>query len=125
MRGVVPTMQRGALLTATQLGTYDQVKHAILDLGVLREGTMLHFSSGCIAGLAVALVTSPVDTVRTRLMNQPVDVHGKGILYSGSIDCVLKTCRVEGPLAIYKGFLHCYEIPSQGHQSTELLAFEA
>mgnify|MGYP003385917982 CR=1 FL=1 len=121
-RGIVPTMQRGGLLTATQLGTYDHIKHYILDLGVLSEGTLLHFTSGCIAGLAVALVTSPVDTIRTRLMNQPV-VDGKGQLYAGSIDCLMKTARVEGPLAIYKGFTAQW-LRVGPHTTISLVCFE-
>lgn len=52
-----------------------------------------------------AQTTSPVDLVRTRLMNQPVDAHGRGTLYSGMVDCAVKTVRAEGVLAIYKGFL--------------------
>lgn len=77
-RGVVPTVQRAALLTATQLGTYDEIKHALLALGgedskicsgylpAFKEGPLLHFVSGSVAGLGVSLVTSPVDTIRTR-----------------------------------------------------------
>lgn len=33
-RGVVPTVQRASLLTATQLGTYDEIKQALLRGGV-------------------------------------------------------------------------------------------
>jgi hypothetical protein len=123
LRGVVPTMQRGALLTATQLGTYDQVKHYILDTGVLAEGSLLHFCSGCIAGLAVAVVTSPVDTIRTRLMSQPVGPDGVGMLYSGSIDCAIKTCQVEGPLAVYKGFTAQW-LRVGPHTTISLVCFE-
>ena len=63
-RGTVPTVQRAAILTATQLGLYDHVKHFILGLGWLEEGYPLHFSSGVVAGFGVAVTTSPVDTLR-------------------------------------------------------------
>lgn len=53
---------------------YDHVKHSILDLGWLKEGYPLHFCSGVVAGFGVAVTTSPVDTLRTRLMNQPLYV---------------------------------------------------
>ena len=104
-RGTVPTIQRAAILTATQLGTYDHVKHFILDLGVLKEGAALHFCSGTIAGFAVATTTSPVDTIRTRLFNQPLDANGKGTLYKSMSDCLIKTVKSEGVFAIYKGSL--------------------
>eukprot|EP00038_Savillea_parva_P022567 m.37936 g.37936 ORF g.37936 m.37936 type:complete len:310 (+) comp5600_c0_seq2:27-956(+) len=103
-RGTIPTVKRAALLTATQLGTYDHVKHGILNLGVLKEGVALHFSSGVVAGFAVAVTTSPVDTVRTRLMNQPCDASGRGLVYKGMVDCAVQTMRKEGVLGIYKGF---------------------
>jgi solute carrier family 25 protein 14/30 len=50
-RGVVPTVQRAALLTGTQLGTYDEIKQRLLGGGLFREGPLLHFCSGSIAGL--------------------------------------------------------------------------
>lgn len=103
-RGTIPTIQRAAILTATQLGTYDHVKHFILNLGFLQEGALLHFSSGTVAGFAVAATTSPVDTVRTRLFNQPLDGNGRGKLYTSMWDCAVKTVKAEGLLAIYKGF---------------------
>lgn len=103
-RGTVPTVQRAAILTATQLGVYDHVKHAILARGWFSEGKPLHFVSGTIAGFFVALTTSPVDTLRTRLMNQPLDSGGRGKLYRSMLDCAVKTVRNEGILAVYKGF---------------------
>jgi hypothetical protein len=45
-RGTLPTVQRAAILTATQLGTYDHTKHAILERGWMGEGKPLHFVSG-------------------------------------------------------------------------------
>jgi hypothetical protein len=44
------------------------------------------------------------NTEGTRLMNQPLDGKGRGVMYSGLVDCLLKTVKAEGPLAIYKGF---------------------
>ena len=35
-RGTLPTVQRAAILTATQLGCYDHVKHFVLDAGEKR-----------------------------------------------------------------------------------------
>eukprot|EP00040_Diaphanoeca_grandis_P031983 m.192629 g.192629 ORF g.192629 m.192629 type:complete len:314 (+) comp32475_c4_seq1:402-1343(+) len=104
-RGTVPTIQRAAILTATQLGTYDHVKHFILNLGSLQEGILLHFSSGMVAGFAVAATTSPVDTIRTRLMNQPLNANGTGALYRSMLDCAKQTIKAEGVFAVYKGFL--------------------
>lgn len=124
-RGVVPTVQRAALLTATQLGTYDEIKHTLLRAELFEEGPLLHFCSGSIAGLGVSLVTSPVDTVRTRVMNQPVDpVSRRGQLYSNSLDCALKTAKLEGVLALYKGFFAQW-LRVGPHTTISLVCFEA
>ena len=39
-----------------------------------------------------------IDTVMSRMYNQT------GTLYSGVLDCLYKTIRTEGILAVYKGF---------------------
>lgn len=40
-----------------------------------------------------------IDTIMSRMYNQ------NGNLYSGVFDCLAKTVKTEGVLAIYKGFL--------------------
>uniref|UniRef100_A0A672JH62 Solute carrier family 25 member 34 n=1 Tax=Salarias fasciatus TaxID=181472 RepID=A0A672JH62_SALFA len=56
-----------------------------------------------ISGVAVAVAITPFDVISTRLYNQPVDEFRRGRLYSGLSDCMLKVCRAEGPLGLYKG----------------------
>ena len=38
--GVRPTMIRAVLLNGTKLGTYDTIKHGIIDNKILEDGTM-------------------------------------------------------------------------------------
>ena len=103
-RGVVPTVQRATLLTATQVPCYDHTKHTILNHNWMQEGLELHIVSSFIAGFMTALVTSPVDVIKTRIMNQKV--QGKsGTLYTSTGDCLLKTFKGEGLLGFYKGFI--------------------
>eukprot|EP01103_Thecamoeba_quadrilineata_P003055 TRINITY_DN12887_c0_g1_i1.p1 TRINITY_DN12887_c0_g1~~TRINITY_DN12887_c0_g1_i1.p1 ORF type:complete len:318 (+),score=60.48 TRINITY_DN12887_c0_g1_i1:31-984(+) len=104
-KGVGPTTQRAALLTASQLSSYDHFKHLLIRHTGLHEGIVAHFFSSIAAGFVAALVTSPVDTVKTRIMNQPIDKNGKGILYSSTSDCFKKTITAEGLLGLYKGFV--------------------
>ncbi|KAL5014375.1 hypothetical protein ScPMuIL_008645 [Solemya velum] len=68
-RGAFPTMKRAALMTASQVPTYDHTKHTILNAGVMEEGMPLHIVSSLTAGFVGALATSPVDTVKTRVMS--------------------------------------------------------
>jgi hypothetical protein len=53
-----------------------------------------------IAGVAVAFVTSPIDVVKTRVMN----VKANDPAYSGMADCFNKVLKIEGTLGFYKGF---------------------
>ena len=57
-----------------QIPAYDHVKHTLLGWGWMKEGVQLHVVSSMIAGFMTALTTSPVDVVKTRVMNQ----KGKG-----------------------------------------------
>lgn len=69
----------------------------ILEAKLMEDGIPCHLISSSIAGFTAATVGSPVDVLKTRIMNA---MPGE---YSGVLDCVLKTMR-EGPLAFYKGF---------------------
>ncbi|ESP05616.1 hypothetical protein LOTGIDRAFT_208602 [Lottia gigantea] len=101
--GVGPTVKRAAILTATQIPAYDHTKHTLLNSGLMVEGPKLHIVSSMVAGLATALTTSPVDVVKTRIMNQ----HSTGgqKTYTSAFDCFFKTIKTEGPLGLYKGFI--------------------
>ena len=51
------------------------------------------------AGVTACVVGSPVDVLKTRVMNAP-----KG-MYSNPFDCAYQTLKNEGPGAFYKGFV--------------------
>jgi len=104
-RGCGPTMQRAALVTASQVPSYDHVKHHMINAGYLQEGYKCHFFCCMVAGVVAAAVTSPVDLAKSRVMAQPVDPHtGKGLLYQGTFDCLRRVAITEGPVALFKGF---------------------
>lgn len=69
-QGVGPNVQRAAILTACQVGTYDQTKTTIKQAGWLQEGLALHCAAAVVAGLVCAIATSPVDLAKSRIMNQ-------------------------------------------------------
>jgi len=71
----------------------------------VQDGPVLHaLSSGC-AGLVAATLGAPADVIKTRYMNQPTCVNGKGLLYTSSLDCLKKTVAAEGVRALWKGWL--------------------
>ncbi|EER10057.1 casein kinase, putative [Perkinsus marinus ATCC 50983] len=98
--GVIPNMQRAFLVNAAELATYDQCKEEIVK--IFGDNTFSYFVSSMIAGLVAAVVSTPVDVAKTRLMNQDLT---KGRVYRGLTDCLLKTVKSEGLFAVYKGFI--------------------
>ena len=63
----------------------------------MEDSIPCHLVSSSIAGFTATVVGSPVDVLKTRIMN------AKPGEYNGVIDCVVKTFK-EGPMAFYKGF---------------------
>ncbi|XP_050083039.1 mitochondrial uncoupling protein 4-like isoform X1 [Anopheles aquasalis] len=104
-KGSVPNVQRAALVNLGDLTTYDTVKHFIMHKTGLPDCHVVHIMSSICAGLVAATMGTPADVVKTRVMNQPTDASGKGLLYKGSIDCLQQTIGKEGFFALYKGFL--------------------
>jgi len=107
-RGCWPNVQRAALVNLGDLSTYDSVKSTILTNTNMEDNALTHsMSSGC-AGLVGAIMGTPADVVKARMMNQPTDDRGRGTVYKSSVDCLLKTVKGEGLRGLYKGFLPCW-----------------
>ncbi|KAL4095925.1 hypothetical protein PRIC1_009292 [Phytophthora ramorum] len=105
LRGMPPNIQRGFIVNAAELGTYDHSKELLISSGLLKEGVLAHTGASCVAGFAGAASSNPIDVVKTRLMSQPTDASGKGLHYKGMVDCVRKTFQEGGAGAFYKGFI--------------------
>lgn len=103
-RGSSLTVNRAMLVTASQLASYDQIKESILEKGMMKDGLLTHVTASFSAGFVAAVVSNPVDVIKTRVMNMKVQ-PGEAAPYSGALDCALKTVKAEGPMALYKGFI--------------------
>ena len=64
----------------------------------MKDGIPLHLASSTASGFVVCVFMHPPDTVMSRMYNQT------GNLYKGAFDCLFRTVKTEGILAIYKGF---------------------
>ncbi|XP_025418439.1 mitochondrial uncoupling protein 4 [Sipha flava] len=104
-KGSIPNVQRAALVNLGDLTTYDTAKQLIMHKTGLPDSHLLHCLSSICAGLVAATLGTPADVVKTRVMNQPTDKNGIGLVYKGSLDCFFKTVENEGFFALYKGFL--------------------
>ncbi|XP_073442656.1 mitochondrial uncoupling protein 4 isoform X1 [Dendrobates tinctorius] len=103
--GWVPNVQRAALVNMGDLTTYDSVKHFLLRNTNLQDNSFCHSISSICSGLVAATLGTPADVIKTRIMNQPRDKRGRGILYKSSTDCFIQAVRGEGFLSLYKGFI--------------------
>jgi len=99
--GVVPNMNRAAIITVGQLAAYDQCKQVLLQSG-FKDGIPTHFSASFMAAFIASVMSNPVDVAKTRLMNQRSD--GGGQMYTGTVNAITTMVRIEGPLSLYKGF---------------------
>jgi len=98
-RGCSPTVLRAVLVTSSQIGTYEEVKQGLLRIGYV-DGLGVQLTSAISSATVACIVTSPVDVVKTRIMNMQRE---HGMSYSGPLDVISKTIRTEGPCAFYKG----------------------
>lgn len=97
-RGVDAAIIRTAAGSSVQLPVYNTVKHYLVRHNIMSDGPSLHLTASTIAGVCVALVMNPWDVIVTRIYNQKTNK------YKGPIDCFIKTVKIEGITALYKGF---------------------
>jgi solute carrier family 25 protein 14/30 len=120
-KGVAPTTYRAVLVTLLNLPTYDIAKSYLVEHPQIvflhhrwRDDIYTHVTASIISGVISTYGTNPVDTVKSRIMNQPVDpVTGKGLIYRNSFHCIYRTVRDEGVTALWKGSVpnFCRTVP--------------
>eukprot|EP00405_Crypthecodinium_cohnii_P017714 CAMPEP_0206451796 /NCGR_PEP_ID=MMETSP0324_2-20121206/19563_1 /ASSEMBLY_ACC=CAM_ASM_000836 /TAXON_ID=2866 /ORGANISM="Crypthecodinium cohnii, Strain Seligo" /LENGTH=300 /DNA_ID=CAMNT_0053921763 /DNA_START=70 /DNA_END=972 /DNA_ORIENTATION=+ len=98
--GVVPNMNRAAIITVGQLAAYDQCKQILVDYGA-KECIQTHFSASFMAAFIASVMSNPVDVAKTRLMNQN---KSSATQYTGTLNAMTTMVKTEGPLSLYKGF---------------------
>lgn len=110
-KGVWPTTQRATLITLLTLPTYDFAKQALLNKDHelwnfhSKDDFGTHFLASIFSAVVSTLGTQPIDVVKSRMMNQPFDENGVGVLYRSSFDCLVKTVQTEGLFACWKGVI--------------------
>ena len=98
--GSLPSISRGAILTASQCVTYDETKARITDLTSLEADSLsVHFLASIFSGLVSTTITNPVDVVKTYMF-----VNRGATVWQCVNDIFLK----EGPRAFLKGWLAAY-----------------
>lgn len=103
-KGWAPNCQRAALVCLGDLTTYDAAKQTILHYTRRKDDAGTHALASVFSGLVSAILGTPADVVKTRIMNQLYN-DGHGVHYTSSWDCLTKTVKMEGFWALYKGFI--------------------
>lgn len=95
-RGIIPNVQRAALVNLGELSTYDQAKGAVLLHCGLQDGLAVHTISAMCSGFVASICATPADVVKSRIMAGQAN---------SIIECVRMTVAQEGLGAMWKGFL--------------------
>merc|ERR1711962_278696 len=80
--GWAPSVQRAALVNIGNLATYDIAKQKILKSTNLKDNFVCHILASTAAGFAAAVLSTPADVIKTRIMNQRRDMKGRGMFYT-------------------------------------------
>lgn len=97
-QGLPATIGKQASNQAIRFVTFSEYKRRVLEYtGADNLSPFQSLLGGMTAGCCSVLGNNPVDTVKTRM--QGISAQQ----YTGTIDCIQKTLRNEGPAAFYKG----------------------
>lgn len=96
-----PNVARNAVINASEMIAYTEIKKSFLKNSIMEEGVPLHLTAGFLAGFCAVCCGSPVDVMKTRIMNAK---KGTGEVYKNVFECFYKILTIEGPLAFYNGF---------------------
>lgn len=108
-QGYAAAIARDVPFRAVQMLLYDQCRRVYSifkkrSSNLLTEDVKLtsmeNLFVGAVAGTITAIVTTPLDVIRTRMMCQPT---GANAIYRNAFDCVVKTVSGEGVFALLKG----------------------
>jgi hypothetical protein len=107
-RGVGPTTTRAMVLTAAQLPSYDHMKETLLAHTSLEEGFAVHITCSMFAGLMAATASSPLDVMKTKIMNECSKTAASAEHFQSSNvmgKVFMQVLRTEGVRGFFKGWL--------------------
>uniref|UniRef100_A0A1B0AG92 Solute carrier family 25 member 35 n=1 Tax=Glossina pallidipes TaxID=7398 RepID=A0A1B0AG92_GLOPL len=122
-RGALATIPRASLGSGAQIATFGKTKEFLIEYNLVTQPILNSFAAGLFAGSVMSLAITPPDVITTRLYNQGLDEHGRGLYYNGYFDCVVKILRSEGIYGMYKGFWPNY-VRIAPHSTLVLLFFD-
>ena len=120
--GAAPTVARAAVVSVSQLVSYDQAKQWLGPTGVggLREGVGLHLAASLVAGFTYSFASLPLDTAKTRMQTQVADARTGALPYVSLAGTLGTIARREGAASLWRGF-GPYFLRGGGHTVAMLL----
>jgi len=109
-RGSSATVARAATCGMVELVTYDEFKGRLVSASwwPFRDYFPTHVAASMAAGFLSTIASSPIDLVKSRMMNQPCDAAGNPKLYVSPMQCLRQTVVNEGFFGLYAGFWPSY-----------------
>ena len=86
-------------MNAVELGTYQQIKESLIPY--VGSGSTNHLIASSSSGILSACMSTPMDVIKTRMMNQA----GKTQMYRGIVDAYYKIVTNESVSSLYSGFI--------------------
>lgn len=103
-RGASASLPRAFIGSTSQLTSFSYCKEWLTHHNMFVDSPVLKaFFSSMVGGIVVAINMTPFDLISTRIYNQGVDAQGRGLIYKGYMDCVVKIMKTEGFFGFYKG----------------------
>ena len=99
LKGLGPSVTRGAVMAVAELVTYDQTKASFKELGV-SEGFGLHVTCSLITGVVATTAAAPFDLIKTRCMNAAGDLS-----VATALRQILKQ---DGMRGLFRGWVPAY-----------------
>lgn len=93
------SLTRAAVINGVGISTYDVAKRALQARAGADDGLGPVLGASVASGAASALVATPLDVVKTRIMLAPAGA------YAGALDCAVKVAAAEGARALTRGFV--------------------
>ncbi|XP_013416950.1 solute carrier family 25 member 35 [Lingula anatina] len=104
-RGVTGAVPRVTVGSGAQLATFSKACHFVEGTQIFKKDSILNaLIASMMSGVVVVICMTPFDVISTRLYNQGIDKHGKGLFYDGFLDCFTKMFKSEGLWGFYKGW---------------------
>jgi hypothetical protein len=96
-KGWIVTSARAAVLTSTQLGSYDSIKHNLLmNIFEVEDGFYLHVGAAMSAGIVTTTAANPFDVIKTRYLS---DSAGR---YQNILHCISQTFKQDSIHGFFK-----------------------